>query len=141
MRLEHWTSAAEQGGARRPQRRRPGRREALRDRPLLLVGLVRQPRPVRRDRRAGDVDVEVVAGDDAEGGPFTALYRAGDRIVGALAVDMRAEVMKYRRLIAKRASWADALELAESAGSRRPRRGRETAEGSSRPPTRREPTA
>jgi hypothetical protein len=27
---------------------------------------------------------------------------------------MRAEVMKYRRLIAGRATWADALELAET---------------------------
>jgi hypothetical protein len=33
--------------------------------------------------------------------------------VGALAVDMPAEVMKYRRLIGKRQSWADALALAE----------------------------
>jgi hypothetical protein len=61
-----------------------------------------------------DVHVEVVAGDDANGDPFTALYRANDRVIGALSVDMRAEVMKYRRLIAQRADWSAALELAEA---------------------------
>jgi NAD(P)H-nitrite reductase large subunit len=115
MRLEHWTSAAEQGAraarnavdpsAATPYETVPFFWSDWYDSRVQFVGVA--------DARDG-VEIDVVAGDDSEGGPFTALYRAGDRIVGALAVDMRAEVMKYRRLIAQRATWADALELAES---------------------------
>lgn len=54
---------------------------------------------------------EVVTGQwDAEA--FTALYRDGDRLMGALCLNRRADVMKYRALIAKGASWEDGLELA-----------------------------
>jgi NADPH-dependent 2,4-dienoyl-CoA reductase/sulfur reductase-like enzyme len=115
MRLEHWTSAAEQGAraARNavdptgatPYETVPFFWSDWYDSRVQFVGVAHA-----RD----GVEIEVVAGDDADGGPVTALYRAGDRIVGALAVDMRAEVMKYRRLIAGRATWADALELAET---------------------------
>jgi NADPH-dependent 2,4-dienoyl-CoA reductase/sulfur reductase-like enzyme len=111
MRLEHWTSAAEQGGraarhavdpaSAKPYETVPYFWSDWYDGRVQFVGIA-----------AGD-HVEVVAGDDAEGGPFTAIYRAGGRIVGALAVDMPAEVMKYRRLIGKRQSWDDALALAE----------------------------
>ena len=111
MRLEHWTSAAEQGGraarhavdpaSATPYETVPYFWSDWYDGRVQFVGIA-----------AGD-HVEVVAGDDAEGGPFTAIYRAGGRIVGALAVDMPAEVMKYRRLIGKRQSWDDALALAE----------------------------
>jgi NADPH-dependent 2,4-dienoyl-CoA reductase/sulfur reductase-like enzyme len=115
MRLEHWTSAADQGGraarhavdpaAAKPYETVPYFWSDWYDGRVQFVGIA-----------AGD-HIEVVAGDPddngAEGGPFTAIYRAGDRIVGALAVDMPAEVMKYRRLIGGRKTWADALELAE----------------------------
>ncbi|MEJ2888308.1 NAD(P)/FAD-dependent oxidoreductase [Actinomycetospora aeridis] len=111
MRLEHWTSAADQGGraarhavdpsSAKPYETVPYFWSDWYDGRVQFVGIA-----------AGD-HVEVVAGDDAEGGPFTAIYRAGDRIVGALAVDMPAEVMKYRRLIGGRKTWDDALELAE----------------------------
>jgi NADPH-dependent 2,4-dienoyl-CoA reductase/sulfur reductase-like enzyme len=114
MRLEHWTSAAEQGAraarnavdpaAATPYETVPYFWSDWYDSRVQFVGVAHA-----RD----GVEIEVVAGDDGEGGPVTALYRAGDRVVGALAVDMRAEVMKYRRLIAARAPWADALELAE----------------------------
>ncbi|MEJ2862932.1 NAD(P)/FAD-dependent oxidoreductase [Actinomycetospora flava] len=111
MRLEHWTSAADQGGRAARHAVDPTAAKAYETVPYFwsdwydgrvqFVGIA-----------AGD-HIEVVAGDDAEGGPFTAIYRAGDRIVGALAVDMPAEVMKYRRLIGGRKTWEDALELAE----------------------------
>ena len=110
MRLEHWTSAAEQGRYAARNAVDPENAKAYETVPYFwsdwyasrvqFVGVA-----------AGD-HVEVVAGDDADGGPFTALYRANDRIVGALAVDMRAEVMKYRRLIGKREGWDAALALA-----------------------------
>jgi NADPH-dependent 2,4-dienoyl-CoA reductase/sulfur reductase-like enzyme len=117
MRLEHWTSAAEQGGRAARHAVDPANATPYETVPYFwsdwydgrvqFVGIA-----------AGD-HVEVVAGDDAEGGPFTAIYRAGGRIVGALAVDMPAEVMKYRRLIGKRQSWDDALELAEQRRAQR----------------------
>jgi len=116
MRLEHWTSAADQGGRAARHAVDPASATAYETVPYFwsdwydgrvqFVGIA-----------AGD-HIEVVAGDpgiddDSEGGPFTAIYRAGERIVGALAVDMPAEVMKYRRLIGGRKTWHDALELAE----------------------------
>jgi hypothetical protein len=42
-----------------------------------------------------------------------ALYRRGDRLTGVLPLNGQAVVMKYRALITRRASWADALEFAE----------------------------
>ncbi|GAA4866507.1 NAD(P)/FAD-dependent oxidoreductase [Actinomycetospora straminea] len=114
MRLEHWTSAADQGGraarhavdpaAAKPYETVPYFWSDWYDGRVQFVGIAPE---------GADEQIEVVAGDDAQGGPFTAIYRAGDRIVGALAVDMPAEVMKYRRLIGGRKTWADALELAE----------------------------
>ncbi|GAA4796226.1 FAD-dependent oxidoreductase [Actinomycetospora chlora] len=111
MRLEHWTSAADQGGRAARHAVDPGAAKPYETVPYFwsdwydgrvqFVGV------------ADAEEIEVVAGDDSEGGPFTAIYRAGDRIVGALAVDMPAEVMKYRRLIGGRKSWDDALALAE----------------------------
>jgi NADPH-dependent 2,4-dienoyl-CoA reductase/sulfur reductase-like enzyme len=120
MRLEHWTSAAEQGGraarhavdpaSAKPYETVPYFWSDWYDGRVQFVGIASGD---------GDDHVQVVAGDDAEGGPFTAIYRAGGRIVGALAVDMPAEVMKYRRLIGKRQSWDDALELAEQRRAQR----------------------
>lgn len=122
MRLEHWTSAAEQGGRAARHAVDPSAAKAYETVPYFwsdwydgrvqFVGI-----------NAGD-HVEVVAGDpenddEAKGGPFTAIYRAGDRIVGAMAVDMPAEVMKYRRLIGGRKTWDDALELAEARRAQR----------------------
>ncbi|HEX3826993.1 MAG TPA: FAD-dependent oxidoreductase [Sporichthyaceae bacterium] len=43
---------------------------------------------------------------------FLALYRRGDRLTGALTIDRPAQIMKYSRLIANRASWGQALEFA-----------------------------
>lgn len=42
---------------------------------------------------------------------FVALYRAGERLVGAAALNEPRKVMKLRRLIAARGSWEGALEL------------------------------
>jgi len=110
MRLEHWTSAAEQGARAARNALAPDAATPYETVPyfwsdwyagrIQFVGVA-----------AGD-HVEVVGGDE-QGGPFTALYRTQGRVVGALAVDMPAEVMKYRRLIGRRASWSDALAHAE----------------------------
>ncbi|WP_242606534.1 oxidoreductase C-terminal domain-containing protein [Protofrankia symbiont of Coriaria ruscifolia] len=43
---------------------------------------------------------------------FVALYRQGDRVTGALAVNGQREIMKYRMQIGRRTSWEEALEFA-----------------------------
>ncbi|MER5212416.1 FAD-dependent oxidoreductase [Streptomyces sp. NPDC002838] len=121
MRLQHWTTAAEQGARAARNAVAPSQ-----TRPYETVPYFWSDWYASRIQFAGisaadghDVGVEVVAGDNTDGGPFTALYRANDRVIGALAVDMRAEVMKYRRLISQRATWNAALELAEARSSDR----------------------
>ncbi len=110
MRLEHWTSAAEQGTI-----------AALN----AVDGGVRQYRTVPyfwSDWYATRIqfvgvpdadDVEVVAGE-IEDGRFVALYRTGDKLTGALCVGYPSHTMKYRRLIGASASWGDGLAFASS---------------------------
>jgi hypothetical protein len=43
-----------------------------------------------------------------------ALFGGGGRLVGALGFNRPRLVMQYRRIIAERGSWDDALQLAES---------------------------
>jgi len=43
---------------------------------------------------------------------FLALYRRGDRLTGCITIDRPAQIMKYRRMIMKSATWAEALEFA-----------------------------
>jgi NADPH-dependent 2,4-dienoyl-CoA reductase/sulfur reductase-like enzyme len=109
MRVEHWTNAAEQGAA------------AARN--LLAVSHGEPPVPydavpfVWSDqfdsriqfvgRAHGDDAVHVFAGD--LGGAFAALYGYGGRLRGVLGVSMPRMVMPFRRLIAERVSWADAV--------------------------------
>lgn len=45
---------------------------------------------------------------------FVALYRTHDRLIGALTPNKRADIMKYRALIARGASWQDGLDFAET---------------------------
>lgn len=109
MRLEHWTTAAEQGAAAARNALDPSTAAAYTTTPyfwsdwyssrIQFVGLA-----------DGD-EVAVVRGD-TDDGAFCALYRRGDALVGALALDMRAEVMKYKRLITQGSRWEDALEFA-----------------------------
>jgi hypothetical protein len=58
-------------------------------------------------------EVLLVDGDVDNDDRWTALYRKGDRLVGALTVNGQTVIMKYRRMIAQKSSWGDALEFAE----------------------------
>jgi NADPH-dependent 2,4-dienoyl-CoA reductase/sulfur reductase-like enzyme len=107
MRVEHWTNATEQGVA-------AARRLVADD-----MGAVFAPVPfVWSDQY--DVKIQVVGcihPDDevvvADGSfaerRFVALYGRDDRLVGALGFSRPRVVMQYRRMIADRASWKDAL--------------------------------
>jgi NADPH-dependent 2,4-dienoyl-CoA reductase/sulfur reductase-like enzyme len=111
MRVEHWTNAAEQGAAAAAN--------------LLAVAAGEQPVPYAPvpffwsdqfdsriqfvGRAAGDGDdvVQVVTGDTS--GAFVALYGHSGRLRGVLGVSMPRVVMPYRKLLAERATWDEAL--------------------------------
>ncbi|WP_236792141.1 NAD(P)/FAD-dependent oxidoreductase [Amycolatopsis sp. GM8] len=111
QRLEHWTSAAGQGEA--------AARNALdpeNAKPYLTVPYFWSDWYDSKIQFVGIPDADetrVVDGDVTADRRWIALYRQGDRIVGALAVNGQADIMKYRRLISERASWQDGLDLAE----------------------------
>jgi NADPH-dependent 2,4-dienoyl-CoA reductase/sulfur reductase-like enzyme len=109
MRVEHWTNAAEQGSAAASN---------------LLAELAGEPptpyAPVpffwsdQFDSRIqfvgrahGEDDVRIVAGDPD--GSLMALYGHSGRLRGVLGVNMPKPVMRMRKLLGGRASWADAI--------------------------------
>ncbi|MDV6014092.1 FAD-dependent oxidoreductase [Haloechinothrix sp. LS1_15] len=106
MRLEHWTTAAEQGAlaarnaiapeAARPCSTVPYFWSDWYDSRIQFVGVPTAD------------EVRVVAGDP-DSDSFLALYRRGERVIGALGLNRRREVMKLRAMIGKHASWDDAL--------------------------------
>jgi NADPH-dependent 2,4-dienoyl-CoA reductase/sulfur reductase-like enzyme len=113
MRLEHWTSAAEQGAVAARNALRPDAATPYSTVPyfwsdwygsrIQFVGI-----PGADEVRVVDGSVGSAGSD----GRLVALYREGDRLVGALTVDAPAHVMKYRGLIMRGASWQDGLAFA-----------------------------
>ena len=113
MRVEHWSTAAEQGAAAARNAVALAGDPPAAARPFTTVPYFWSDWYAHRIQFvgvAGADEVRVVAGDvDAE--RFVALYRRGDRVVGALTLNGQAVVMKYRALIARRASWTEVVEL------------------------------
>lgn len=109
MRLEHWTTAAEQGALAAKNALDPAAAKELATVPyfwsdwyasrIQFVGIPR-----------GD-EIRVVSAETGDE-RFLALYRRGDRLVGTITIDRPTQIMKYRRLIARGASWDEALEFA-----------------------------
>jgi NADPH-dependent 2,4-dienoyl-CoA reductase/sulfur reductase-like enzyme len=108
MRVEHWTNATEQGvAAARRLLADDDNAEAFAPVPFVwsdqydvkiqLVGCIR-----------ADDEVVVVDGSLDER-RFVAVYGRAGRIVGALGFSRPRVVMQYRKMIAERASWQDAL--------------------------------
>jgi NADPH-dependent 2,4-dienoyl-CoA reductase/sulfur reductase-like enzyme len=108
MRLEHWTNAGDQAAhamtnlldpaAARPYDHVPYFWSDWYGQRIQFAGL-----PIG--------DPVVVTGTwDAEA--FVALYRDGDRLVGALALNRRGDIMKFRALIGGQSTWQAALDLA-----------------------------
>jgi NADPH-dependent 2,4-dienoyl-CoA reductase/sulfur reductase-like enzyme len=105
MRLEHWTSAAEQGATAARNALTPDAATPYRTVPyfwsdwgpdkLQMVGI-------------SDADEITVIGsvDDER---WLALYRRGDQLIGALTLNLPGKIMKYRALIDRGACWSDAL--------------------------------
>ncbi|MBE4741745.1 NAD(P)/FAD-dependent oxidoreductase [Streptomyces caniscabiei] len=112
MRLEHWTSAAEQGALAARNALNPGAAKGYATVPYFW-----SDQYDTRIQFVGVPDAEEIAvadGDIERDHQGVALYRAGDRLVGALAVNRPTEIMKYRRLVARGASWEEGLAFARS---------------------------
>ncbi|MEV0972346.1 NAD(P)/FAD-dependent oxidoreductase [Microtetraspora glauca] len=109
MRLEHWTSAAEQGAV--------AARNALDPavaKPYSTVPYFWSDWYGSRIQFVGvPATDEVRVVDGGPGGDhFVALYREGDRLAGALTLNGQTQIMKYRGLIARGAAWTQGLEFA-----------------------------
>ena len=110
QRMENWTAAAEQGAAAARNALDPEHAKAYSTVPYFWsdwydarIQFVGTP--------AAD-EVCVVDGTPGSSRRWIALYRSGDRLTGALAVNGQGEIMKYRGLIMRRAPWDDALAFA-----------------------------
>ncbi|UAK39390.1 FAD-dependent oxidoreductase [Gordonia bronchialis] len=114
QRMENWTAAAEQGAAAARNALDPANAKPYGTVPYfwsdwydVRIQFVGSP----------DADEVVVVDGDPTGGDsgdrWVALYRRGDRLIGALTVNGQTVIMKYRVMIGKRATWTDALEFAE----------------------------
>lgn len=105
-RIEHWTSANEQGAIaarnalgieRTPYETVPYVWSDWYDNRIQFVG------------RTSDKAPTIVSGS-VEADKFIALYRDGPQVVGAVSVNEPGRIMKERRRIAQKASWAEALD-------------------------------
>lgn len=118
VRIEHWSNAAEQGAAAAGN--------------LLAVAAGDDPTPYdevpffwsdQYDRRiqflgrsSPDDEVRIVSGSPEERS-FLALFGCDGRLRGALGLNVPRLVMPYRKLLAERISWDDALaHAAETSG-------------------------
>ena len=115
MRVEHWTTASEQGAA------------AARN--LLVISRGEDPKPFAEvpffwsdqftariqfvGRAEGDENVSIVVGSPQER-QFVALYEKGGRLMAALGVSRPRQLMPFRKLIAERATIDQAMELAKT---------------------------
>ncbi|MGQ4618953.1 FAD-dependent oxidoreductase [Nocardia sp. R7R-8] len=108
MRLEHWTSAQEQGALAARNVLDPA--NAV---PYVTVPYFWSDWYGSRIQFVGIPEAEdlEVFGSVREG-RFLALYGDGSRIVGALALNRQADIMKLRAMVAKRTAWSDAVAFA-----------------------------
>jgi NADPH-dependent 2,4-dienoyl-CoA reductase/sulfur reductase-like enzyme len=115
MRLEHWSSAAEQAAVAARNAVDPGSAAPCATVPYFWSDWYEHR--VQFVGIPGGDEIRVVSEELGED-RFLALYRRGDRLVGALAIDRPGQIMKYRRLITRRARWDEAVEFARQAPSR-----------------------
>ncbi len=112
MRIEHWTNAAEQGthAARTLLADGPGE-------PFATVPFVWSDqydvKIQSAGRFGGDDRMEIAFGTTADR-RFVALFERGGRISGVLGFSQPRRVIQYRKMIAERASFADALAFANA---------------------------
>lgn len=117
MRLENWTNASEQGARAALNALFPERAIGYETVPYFWSDWYGHR--IQFVGTAVADSVSFVSGSpDADS--FVALYRSGDRLVGAATLNEPRRIMKYRRLISDRGSYDRALELVPTtAGSGR----------------------
>lgn len=111
QRMENWTAAAEQGAAAARNALDPDHSRPYGTVPYFWsdwydVRIQHVGRPDADEVQLVEGDLDRAPGQDNR---WIALYRQGDRLVGALTVQGQAEIMKYRVQIMKGGSWEDAL--------------------------------
>ena len=110
MRLENWTAAAELGAAAGRHAANPAAAAPVATVPYFWSDWYGSRIQVVGVAAAEQICVVGNVEDDT----WVALYRAGDRVVGALTLNQRGRIMKYRAMIARQAPWTDARELADA---------------------------
>lgn len=108
MRLEHWTNATEQGAVAGRNAIRTSPPETLATIPYFWSDWYGHRLQFVGSPRADEVELLAADGTGA-----LALYRRGDRLVGAFTLDRRRDVMKLRAQIAQRTDWPTARAFAE----------------------------
>jgi 3-phenylpropionate/trans-cinnamate dioxygenase ferredoxin reductase component len=117
MRVEHWSNAVDQGQAA-AQRLLAGPGEAADFTPVPYFWSDQYDAKIQFLGRAGPTgEVRVVDGSVAEG-RFVALFGRDGRLVGALAFSRPRLLMAYRKLLAARTSFDDALAHARNVAAR-----------------------
>ncbi len=113
MRAEHWTNAVEQGvAAAETLLAGPAAAEPFAPVPFVWSDQYGIKIQVAGQIRADD-KIELIAGSVHER-KFTVLYGRAGRLSGVLAFNRPRDVIAYRRMLADRPSWNDALAQAAS---------------------------
>ncbi|GAA4724846.1 Reductase C-terminal [Promicromonospora umidemergens] len=116
MRVEHWSAAAEQGAQAARNAVSPAAAQFYATVPYFWSDWYGSR--IQFAGVAGNDGCEIVSGDPADD-HFVALYREGDRLTGVLTLNGQRYVMKYRRLIAQRARFDEAIAFARTSAPTR----------------------
>jgi len=112
MRVEHWTTASEQGAAAASNLLAVSRGEQAK--PYSAVPFFWSDQFTARiqflGRANGDETAHIVVGSPEERS-FVALYEKDGYLKAALGVSRPKQLMPFRKLLAERATWEQALEL------------------------------
>ncbi|WP_148576185.1 NAD(P)/FAD-dependent oxidoreductase [Nocardioides caldifontis] len=109
MRLEHWTSSAEQGALAGRNAANPAEATTYETVPYFWSDWYEHRLQMVGIPQSDEVRLMWKAGDDR----WLALYREDDRLVGALGLNMQSKIMKLRAMIKRHATWGDALKFCD----------------------------
>lgn len=111
MRNEHWTNAAEQGPHAAGTALDPGHSEPFSSTPYFWSEL-----HGHRIQLLGRTDgEECMTIGDLDRGDYVSLYRDNDRLHGVLTVGPTSHTAPFRRILAERGPWREAVTLATDA--------------------------
>ena len=115
MRVEHWSNAVEQGAAA-AQRLLAAPGEAVDFAPVPYFWSDQYDTKIQFLGRCCPTDEVRVVHGDLEERRFVALFGRDGRLVGALSFNRPRQLMAYRKLLAARTSFEDALAHAQASG-------------------------